>query len=216
MRDPLSGLVRVRPLPVLTGARLGEAIAIQWSDLDLEVRAAEIRRNIVDGKETTPKSGTSRRVDLSGRLAAALRAHHARCAAAALDAGTGALAAVVIAGAGGKPMDSDNFRKRVWPKILAKAELRTIRIHDLRHTFASLLITQGESPVYVKDQLGHHSIRVTVDTYGHLVPGGNRAAVDRLNALLSGPRRTPAGPHTGRPESQAAQVRGLPSGADGS
>jgi len=56
-----------------------------------------------------------------------------------------------------------------------------IRIHDLRHTFASLLIQQGESLVYVKQQMGHHSIRVTVDTYGHLVPGGNRAAVDRLD-----------------------------------
>jgi len=45
----------------------------------------------------------------------------------------------------------------------------------------SLLIQQGESLVYVKQQMGHHSIRVTVDTYGHLVPGGNRAAVDRLD-----------------------------------
>jgi integrase len=84
----------------------------------------------------------------------------------------------------GKPTDPDNFRKRVWPKILAKAELRTIRIHDLRHTYASLLIGQGESLAYVKEQMGHHSIRVTVDTYGHLVPGGNKAAVDRLDTLI--------------------------------
>ena len=75
----------------------------------------------------------------------------------------------------GKPTDPDNFRKRVWPKILRKAELRTIRIHDVRHTYASLLIGQGESLAYVKEQMGHHSIRVTVDTYGHLVPGGNKA-----------------------------------------
>ena len=52
--------------------------------------------------------------------------------------------------------------------------------HDLRHTFASLLIQRGESLAYVKDQLGHHSIQVTVDLYGHLVPGANRGAVDRL------------------------------------
>ena len=56
-----------------------------------------------------------------------------------------------------------------------------MRIHDLRHTYASLLIQQGESLVYIKEQLGHHSIQVTVDTYGHLVPGGNKAAVDRLD-----------------------------------
>ena len=54
-------------------------------------------------------------------------------------------------------------------------------MHDLRHTFASLLLQQGESVVYVKEQLGHGSIQITVDTYGHLIPGANRAAVDRLD-----------------------------------
>jgi integrase len=51
----------------------------------------------------------------------------------------------------------------------------------LRHTFASPLIQQGESVAYVKEQMGHSSIQITVDVYGHLVPGGNRAAVDRLD-----------------------------------
>lgn len=81
----------------------------------------------------------------------------------------------------GTMMDADNFRHRVWQKLLTKAGLRRIRIHDLRHTFASLLIQQGESLAYVKEQMGHHSIRVTVDVYGHLVPGGNKAAVDKLD-----------------------------------
>jgi hypothetical protein len=53
--------------------------------------------------------------------------------------------------------------------------------HWLRHTFASLLLQQGESLVYVKEQMGYSSIQITVDTYGHLVPGGNRQAVDRLD-----------------------------------
>ena len=74
----------------------------------------------------------------------------------------------------------------MWPKLLAKAGLRQVRIHDLRHTFASLLIQNGESLAYVKEQLGHHSIKMTVDTYGHLVPGGNKAAVDRLDDPLFG------------------------------
>jgi integrase len=51
----------------------------------------------------------------------------------------------------------------------------------LRHTFASLLIQNKESLAYVKEQMGHHSIQLTVDTYGHLVPGSNRAAVDALD-----------------------------------
>lgn len=55
--------------------------------------------------------------------------------------------------------------------------------HQLRHSFASLLIAQGESLAYIRDQLGHHSISLTVDVYGHLIPGANRQAVDRLDDL---------------------------------
>jgi integrase len=59
-----------------------------------------------------------------------------------------------------------------------------VRFHDLRHSFASLLLQQGESPVYVKEQLGHSSIQITVDCYGHLIPGGNKQAVDKLDAPI--------------------------------
>ncbi len=79
-----------------------------------------------------------------------------------------------------RQLDPSNLRK-VFNHLLTAAKLRRVRFHDLRHTFASLLIEQGESLAYVKDQLGHHSIQITVDTYGHLVPGGNRQAVDRLD-----------------------------------
>jgi integrase len=65
--------------------------------------------------------------------------------------------------------------------LLLKIGLRKVRFHDLRHTFASLLLQQGESPVYVKEQMGHSSIQVTVDLYGHLIPDGNKQAVDRLD-----------------------------------
>ena len=65
--------------------------------------------------------------------------------------------------------------------MLRKAGLRRVRFHDLRHTFASLLIQNRESLAYIRDQLGHASIQLTVDTYGHLVPGANREAVDRLD-----------------------------------
>lgn len=82
--------------------------------------------------------------------------------------------------------DPRNLRK-LFNWLLVKAELRRIRFHDIRHTFATLLIEQGESLAYVKEQLGHSSIQITVDTYGHLVPGGNRQAVDKLDDA------TPAG-----------------------
>jgi integrase len=81
---------------------------------------------------------------------------------------------------GGTQLDPSNLRK-VFNKLLTAAKLRRVRFHDLRHTFASLLFQQGESPVYVKEQMGHSSIQVTVDIYGHLIPGGNRQAVDKLD-----------------------------------
>ena len=64
-------------------------------------------------------------------------------------------------------------------------------LHDLRHTYASRLLQNGESVVYVKEQLGHSSIQVTVDIYGHLVPGANRAAVNRLDQVCSPTDHTP-------------------------
>lgn len=73
--------------------------------------------------------------------------------------------------------------------VLQAAGVRYRPPHVLRHAFASLLLAQGESLAYVMDQLGHASIRLTVDLYGHLVPGGNRAAVDKLDDVewLSAP-----------------------------
>jgi integrase len=81
--------------------------------------------------------------------------------------------------------DLVTFRCKPEDRAMTAAKLRRIRFHDLRHTFASLLIEQGESLAYIRDQLGHSSIKVTVDTYGHLVPGGNRQAVDKLDERVT-------------------------------
>ncbi len=80
----------------------------------------------------------------------------------------------------GNRLDDSEVRK-VFNRMLAKAGLPRLNLHSLRHTFASILIQNDESLAYVKDQLGHYSIQLTVDTYGHLVPGSNREAVDRLD-----------------------------------
>ena len=76
------------------------------------------------------------------------------------------------------------LRRDVLEPALNRAGLRAIRIHDPRHTFASLLLQQGESLTYVKEQMGHASIQVTVDIYHHYIQGSNRQAVDRLDAPL--------------------------------
>jgi integrase len=81
----------------------------------------------------------------------------------------------------GTLLNGSHLLNRVLRPACVRAGLRLIRIHDLRHTYASLLIQQGESLTYVKEQLEHHSIQMTVDIYGHLVPGSNRQAVDRLD-----------------------------------
>ncbi len=64
-----------------------------------------------------------------------------------------------------------NLRRRAFRRIIEEAEVPAIRIHDIRHTFASPLLAQGEPLHYVKEQLSHASIQTTVDVYGHLVPG---------------------------------------------
>jgi integrase len=99
----------------------------------------------------------------------------------ALKDGSGKISEWVFPNKKGNPLDMNSWRKRVFHNALEKAGLRQIWVHDLRHTYASLLIQAGESLAYIRDQLGHHSIQVTVDIYGHLTPGGNRAAVDRLD-----------------------------------
>jgi len=169
-----------------TGIRLGEALALEWEDIDFSSRFAEVRRSLVDGRVTTPKSGKTRRVDLSRQLTETLRAFHVEQRKAALRLGEPAPKRLFPG------LDPDNFRNREWRRMLVRAGLRYVTPHCLRHTYASLLIAQGESPAYVKEQMGHYSIRVTVDTYGHLVPGGNRAAVDRLDDVPGATIRNPA------------------------
>jgi integrase len=164
-----------------TGMRLGELLGLQWGDVDFHGRFIEVRRNLVAGRVTTPKSGKTRRVDMSVQLTEALRTLMTTRKAVTLKNGWGLLPDWVFCSETGGPLDGDNLRHRVFYRVLAKAGLRRVRFHDLRHTFASLLIAQGESLAYVRDQLGHASIQLTVDTYGHLVPGANRQAVDRLD-----------------------------------
>jgi integrase len=79
-------------------------------------------------------------------------------------------------------LQPENLYHRYFLPALEHAGLRRILFHDLRHTFGSLLIQSGASIVYVKEQMGHHSIQVTVDIYGHLVPRANVGCVDQLDS----------------------------------
>lgn len=164
-----------------TGMRIGEAMALQWGDIDFHGRFINIQRGFSRGKIETPKSGKARKVDMSLQLTETLLdlRHHRKIEA--VKKGWGKVPDWVFLSQEGTPLDSSHWRSRVFNKALEKASLRKVRIHDLRHSYASLLIQAGESLAYVRDQLGHHSIKVTVDVYGHLAPEGNKEAVDRLD-----------------------------------
>ena len=106
--------------------------------------------------------------------------HFTRCKEEGFELGLGNAPDLVFH-RNGEPIDQNHIR-RVFKRLLAKAGLREIRIHDMRHTYASLLLSEGISPVYVKEQLGHSSIQMTVDIYGTWIPNSNRTAVNRLDA----------------------------------
>ena len=164
-----------------TGLRIGEALALKVGDIDLDARHIEVRRTWGSRAQAngalrfnTPKGRRARLVDMSKQLTATLKLHLADQANPT---------AWVFPGRGpDAPMNPMTFLGR-WTTLLKAAGVTYRKPHTLRHTYASLLIQNGESLAYVRDQLGHSSIKITVDTYGHLVPGANKAAVDRLDEL---------------------------------
>jgi len=146
-------------------------------------RHAVMIRNFTHGRLTTPKSGESRRVDLSRELASTLETLRLNRELDAVGPDRPPAATWVFCDGQGTPLHQNAIRLQFF-RSLKGAGVRQVRFHDLRHTFASLLLQNGESPVYVKDQMGHSSIQVTVDLYGHLIPGGNQQAVDRLDTPM--------------------------------
>ena len=161
---------------VLTGMRRGELLGLRWEDIDLEGHRIFVRRALWRGKFVTPKSRRSRRtIDLAPTLRAALAKLPSR-----FQGG------LVFCSSDGEPINPDTFAQRDWPRVLRRAELRRIRFHDLRHTYASLLIAQGAHPKYIQTQLGHASIQTTLDRYGHLMPDAHAAEARKLDRLVFG------------------------------
>lgn len=162
-----------------TGIRLGEALGLHWQDIDWHNHLIHVQRTVYNGRVTTPKSGKSRKVDMSRQLIETLESWQAQNELKALQRDT-VPPEWVFSTRNGTPYTAPDIRK-IWKACLHQAGLAHKKVHTLRHTYASLLIGQGESLAYIRDQLGHSSIKITVDTYGHLVPGGNQQAVDGLD-----------------------------------
>jgi integrase len=170
------------------GLRKGELLAVRWGDIQFgnsdndSNRYILVQRNYVHGKFTTPKSKKSRRADMSRELRRVLlELRDKQMLEAFLKGKTSVADDLVFPSKAGTVIDQSNLTNYHFLPCLERAGLRRFRFHDLRHTFGSLLIQDGASLAYVKDQMGHSSIQVTVDTYGHLIPGADIAWVDRLD-----------------------------------
>jgi hypothetical protein len=136
------------------------------------------------GHFISTKSHRRRRVDLSRNLRQVLLELRDSRLLAAFQRGVDIGNELIFQDKQGHSLDR-NVVTRIFKACFAGAGLREIRFHDLRHTFGSQLIQNGASLVYVRDQMGHSSIRVTADTYGHLIPSANVNAVDRLDSQTS-------------------------------
>ncbi len=179
--------------------RRGELVALQTGDLNFGKDGHDLNRyifvqhNYVRREPTSTKSKKARRVDTSKDLRRALIELRDQRLLEAFTRGKNDIPdELVFRSPDGGILDPDNLYHRSFLPVLAKAGIRKIRLHDLRHTFGSLLIQTGASIGHVKEQMGHTSIQVTVDTYGHLIPGANVSYVDRLDAKLSETPQTSA------------------------
>ena len=165
-----------------TGIRLGEALALQPEDVDLRGQEIRVARALSGGALETPKSGHGRTVDISKSLVEVLASWDVERKADTLRRGWADRSSLFYSDAG-TLLDDSNVRK-LMARVLKKAGLPLhFTPHCLRHTYASLMLQQGESPAYVQRQLGHASIQLTVDTYGKWLPMGNKGAVDRLDEI---------------------------------
>jgi len=195
------------------GLRRGELVALRFGDINFgtheepDSRFMLIQHNYVRREHTTTKSRKARRIDMSGELRRSLlEIRERRLRAGDLKRKSEITDELVFLGPDGGILDPDNLYHRYFLPVLAKAGIRKIRLHDLRHTFGSALIQSGASIVYVKEQMGHSSIQVTVDTYGHLIPGANASFVDRLDADLAKPEAK-VEPNDVKPVATPAQPR---------
>lgn len=190
-------------LLIFTGLRRGEALALRWTDVDLERGVVTIRSNLTEVRgvphEGSPKTRKGvRRVDIGARTVGALLAHQLAQAAEQRELGT-------TWNPGGRvftsPLGTDlrpSYVTWLFRRLVAEVRfpddahlpdaqrrtLRRVRLHDLRHGAASLMLASGADIATVSKRLGHSQISVTADTYAHLVAGLGRRTADAAEALV--------------------------------
>lgn len=192
--DRLSG---VWWLLATTGMRRGEALGLRWADVDLDAGVARIIRTLITTDVQhkgspgmawgTPKTAKGRRsVSLDPTLVAALRTHRARQLQERMILGAGYVDEdLVVAEADGQPMHPKRL-SYYFERESKRAGLAPIRLHDLRHTHATLALKAGVHPRIVQERLGHANVSITLDTYSHVDLDMQAAAALRVSALITG------------------------------
>jgi integrase len=187
-----------------SGIRLGEAAALRWKHLDWLGGFMRIERSYSHGVESVPKNGRARNVEVSDRLRAVLReVYRDRFErVVAIDAETEATLAedranraaetLVFPDTIGGYLDDHNLRRRVWAPLLTAAGLSHHRLHDLRHTHATLHLQGGTDPTWVSQQLGHHSVAFTLTRYVKRPKNDTARYANRLD--VTAPNCTPTAP----------------------
>jgi len=178
----LAALDRYRALwatAMYAGLRLGELFALDWKNVDLETDLIHVRWSYDDraGRRVKPKSRAGlRTVPLASALRTHLIAHHVEA---------GRTEGLVFGRAADVPFCAGsiyNRARRRW----TRAGLRPIGLHECRHTFASFMIAAGVNGKALSDYMGHSSVTITFDRYGHLMPGNEAQAASLLDAYLLG------------------------------
>ena len=178
-------------LAITSGLRLGELQALRWADLDLDGARLRVQRTLagmVDGHPVfaEPKTPKSRReVHLSALAVASLRRHRVAQAEARLRSPFWENLDLVFTTDTGRPLDGNNVRARDFAPLLEKAGLPPMRIHDLRHTAATLLMAEGVPVKVASEMLGHADVTTTLRIYSHVLPGMGEAAADAMDRVFA-------------------------------
>ena len=178
-------------LAVTAGLREGELLGLRWDDLDLDAGTLSVRRTLSEARSgrffEAPKNGKGRSIRLTKQTVEALRSHRKRQNEQRLGLGTlWQDKGLVFPAQAGTPMNAKNLTARSFKPLLERAGLpRTVRLHDLRHTCATVLLGKGVHPKIVQELLGHATIAITLDTYSHVLPNMQGEAVTAMESALS-------------------------------
>jgi integrase len=183
-------------LALTTGLRPEELYGLRWTDLDLEKRRLTVNQVIAQSRRKKgervnryhvgpPKTDKSRRtIDFPLFVAEMLRKEHLAVAQSRQLAGKRWIEhGLVFPSQIGTPLDESNVLRR-FQTVCKDNDLPRLRLYDLRHTHASLLINEGVHPKKISERLGHSSIKLTMDTYGHLFEGSDRDSADKMEQLF--------------------------------